>query len=170
MAEKKVSVSLEGRMDSLSSTLQRAENETERHTRAMTSSFGRVDSGILGVGRSLGGLALGVGITGASITAFTWDMVKAGLAAEKMGMLFKAAAGSAAAGTFELGYVRDLSDKLGLSFQSTALAYGKFLASTRNTSIEGIEARKVFEGVSEASTALGLSTEETSASFWPFLR
>jgi len=60
MAEKKISVSLEGRMDSLSRTLQQADTETERHTRAMASSFARVDDGIMSVGRSLGTLATGV--------------------------------------------------------------------------------------------------------------
>lgn len=162
MDERKISVALEGRMDSLSRTLQQAETETERHTRAMNSSFGRVDGGILSVGRSLGSLAASAGISGAAVSALAYGAIQASLAFEKLNLQFKATAGSGADAKRELDYVRDLSERLGLNFEGAATAYGKFLASTRNTAIEGAASRRVFEGVSEAVTALGLSADESS--------
>lgn len=63
MSERKISVSLEGRMDGLSRTLQQAQAETERHTREIRSSFDRVDQGIMSVGKSLGYLATGTILT-----------------------------------------------------------------------------------------------------------
>lgn len=85
MAEKKVSVVLEGKMDGLSSTLQRAESETERHTRAMTSSFDRVDGGIMAVGRSMGALAAGAGALG--VGALVKDVTMAAARFETLGVV-----------------------------------------------------------------------------------
>jgi len=166
MSEKKISVSLEGRMDSLSSTLKQAEVETERHTRAMASDFSRVDGGVMSVGRSLGSLAVATGISGAVMGGFGRELVGAALAAERLNMQFKASTGSVALAGAELSYIRDLAQKLGLDFQSTAQSYSKFLAATKNTAIEGEPARRVFEGVSAAVTALSLSTDDANGIFY----
>jgi len=133
--------------------MQRTANDVHRSTQAIERSLGTVSSSIIG--------AFSVG----AVVAFSRELVNAGLAAEKLNMQFKASAGSAQAAAREMGYVKDLSNTLGLNFQVTATAYGKFLASTRNTAIEGNAARKVFEGVSEAATALGLSADESSGIF-----
>lgn len=65
----------------------------------------------------------------------------------------------------ELRFVRDESERLGLSFDRTAVSYAKFIAATKNTAIEGEAARKVFSGVSEAVTALRLTAEQSSLIF-----
>jgi tape measure domain-containing protein len=165
MAEKKISVALEGKMDNLSRTLQQAERETEKTARGMSESFGRADSGILSIGRSMSTFALGaVGAT-ASVSLLAREIVTASLASEKLTLLFKAASGSNGAAASELEFIRKESERLGLSLPIAAGAYGKFMAATRNTSIEGEAARKVFVGVSEAATALGLSGEESQGIF-----
>lgn len=81
---------------------------------------------------------------------------------EKLTAQFKAASGSAALAAKDMKFIRDESGRLGLSFSETAGAFSKFAASTRNTSVEGDKAKQIFTAVAEASTALRLSTDETS--------
>lgn len=59
-------------------------------------------------------------------------------------------------------YVREVSDKLGLSLLSTASDFSKFAAATKGTALEGEQARQVFESIAQASAVMGLSTEQTS--------
>ncbi len=109
------------------------------------------------------GLAGAVSLTG--VAMLTKDLMQAGLQLEKLNKLFNAAAGSASQGGRELEYVQQLSYKMGLSFVDAAESYGKFTAAMRGTSMEGEQGRKVFEAVSGATTALGLSAAETSGVF-----
>lgn len=81
---------------------------------------------------------------------------------EKLTAQFKAASGSAELAAKDMKFIRDESSRLGLSFSETAGAFSKFAASTRNTSVEGDKAKLIFTAVAEASTALRLSTDETS--------
>jgi len=89
----------------------------------------------------------------------------AAMAMERLNSVFKATEGSAALAKRELAFVREESERLGLAFQDAAAAYGKFIASTKNTSIEGNTTRKVFSGVSEAVAALGLTTDQSNGIF-----
>lgn len=126
-----------------------------------------VDRGAGAIQRSMSAMAGGIAgafTVGAAI-AFTREVTSAALAAEKMNMQFKASTGSAQAAAREMGYIRDLTNRMGLVFDSTATSYSKFLASTRGTSIEGQQSQKVFEGVTEAVTALGLSGDEANGIF-----
>jgi tape measure domain-containing protein len=91
--------------------------------------------------------------------------IEAALQMQRIESSMKAATGSAAAAGAELRFVGAEADRLGLSLSDTALAYAKFTASTRNTAIEGETTRKVFTGVSEAITALGLTSEESNGIF-----
>lgn len=111
--------------------------------------------------------ALGIttGIAAATFTAFAKKTVDAALAIEKLNLQFKAVSGSIPAAVREMNFITELSNRLGLELQGASAAYGKFLAATRNTSIEGATARKVFEGVSEAVAALGLSADESTGIF-----
>lgn len=111
-------------------------------------------------GQMLGGALVGIGIV-----ALAKQALDAGLQMEKLAKLFTAAAGSADLGAREMEYARQVADKMGLSFLDTAESYGKFLAASRNTTLEGEKGRKVFESVSGASVALGLSLDETKGIF-----
>lgn len=114
---------------------------------------------------SLVGKSVIAGFSVTAVAVFAKEIVQAGLAVEKLQMQFKASAGSAESAAREIEYIRGVTNRLGLDFQTTATAYGKWLASTRNTAIEGAQAQKVFEGVSKAVTALGLSSDEANGIF-----
>lgn len=110
-------------------------------------------------------IAIGSMVSVGAIAAFTSSLIKTSLEMQKMERLFNAAAGSASLGGRELEYVREVSERLGLELASTGTAYGKFMAAIRGSSIEGEQGRKVFESVSAAATALGLSADETHGMF-----
>jgi len=59
----------------------------------------------------------------------------------------------------EFEFLRQTANDLGLEFYSTAEAYKALAAAANGTALKGDGVRKVFVGISEASTALGLSAE-----------
>ena len=65
------------------------------------------------------------------------------------------------AGASEIVYLRDLTQQLGLEFNSTAQAYLGFQGAARGTAMEGQNARDVFESVAKAGAAMGLSVGES---------
>lgn len=61
----------------------------------------------------------------------------------------------------EVQYLRRTADQYGQSFTQIASAYAKFTAASRGTAIEGQKTRDVFLALTQASTVLGLSAEES---------
>lgn len=70
--------------------------------------------------------------------------------------------GGGAAASGELSYLRGTADRLGLSVRDTSASYIQFLAAVKGTSLEGEPARRIFESVSGAMSALGKSSADTS--------
>lgn len=108
---------------------------------------------------------IGGAVTAGGVMAFTKSLLDAGLQMEKMNKLFSAASGSANLGAREFEYIKLKSEEMGLSVQTAAQSYGKFLAAIKGTTLEGEAGRKVFESVSAATSVLGLSAEETNRAF-----
>lgn len=102
---------------------------------------------------------------GLALGAVVKESIQAALQMERLNKLFAAAAGDANLAGRELEYIRGVSNRLGLDLVSTADSYGKFLANIRGTTLEGEKGRKVFEAVSGATSALGLTTETTNRAF-----
>ncbi len=107
--------------------------------------------------------AVGVAVAGAfsvaAVSQFGRAVFDAGRQADQLSRSFKAIAGARAGE--EMAFVRQTADELGLSLFDTASAYKNLAASARGTALEGRAAQDVFRAVSEASTALGLSMEDT---------
>ncbi len=99
---------------------------------------------------------------GISTVAFSKSIWDAGVAMQSMNNGFKAITGSAEAAGREIDFVRQTSDDMGLNFQSAVNAYKSLAAAARGTALEGKDARDIFLGISEASTVLGLSADQTS--------
>lgn len=93
------------------------------------------------------------------------QFIDASLQMERINSTMQATMGTMQDAARETQFVREESQRLGLAFQDTALAYAKFAAATKNTSIEGEKARRIFIGVSEAVTALKLTTDEANGIF-----
>lgn len=78
----------------------------------------------------------------------------------KVGM--EAATGGAVAASREFAFLREESDRLGLSFQGQVKGYRSIVAASRGTILEGQATRDIFLGISEAAAALQLSIDDTN--------
>jgi lambda family phage tail tape measure protein len=61
----------------------------------------------------------------------------------------------------ELEYLRETVRKLGLDFATASTAYAQFTAAAKGSGITADTLRSTFEGVSKATSQLGLSADET---------
>lgn len=113
--------------------------------------------------RSMGDMAkTGVSIVDKVIEPLlkaTQVMYDASAAGERLGAKLNFA--NVGGGASEIVYLRDLTQQLGLEFNSTAEAYLGFQGAARGTAMEGQNARDVFESVAKAGAAMGLSVGES---------
>ena len=137
---------VEGSLKQLGASTDAAAGGSDR----LFGSLGRV--GQLAVG---GGALAGVA---ASALAIGKALVDAAVSAERLAMGLNFATGNAPR---DIAYLRDVTERLGLNFSTTATAYMQFAAAARQTSLEGEGARRVFEAVSKASAVMGLSAAES---------
>ena len=101
----------------------------------------------------------GLGVATVAKTSFEVANFNQGLAP-----VFKFVTGSSKQAAEEVKFVRQESDRLGLSYIDTANAYKKMFASTyRSMGVEG--SRKLFTGFSEMGTLLGLGDEQMKRVF-----
>jgi tape measure domain-containing protein len=92
--------------------------------------------------------------------AIVRDLQNTTMSLQKINMTFTAVTGSASAARQEMDYVRETADRLGQDVLTAAGAYSKLLAATKGTNISLEESRTVFEGITAAATAYGLSQYE----------
>jgi len=90
------------------------------------------------------------------------EMINAALQMERINISMNAVTDNTTLAAREVQYLREESERLGLVFSDATVEYVKFAAAAKNTSIEGEATRKIFTGVSEAITALKLSTMDAN--------
>lgn len=146
-AEKKIRFTIEGEDSSLQKTLHDSSASLDRFT------------GGLGTARAAVSI-FQTAIAGVSMGFIARELLEAGMAADRFRNSFAAAAGSMAIGQSEFAFAREEANRLGLDLGSTANAFLKLSAAARGTALEGEPAREIFSAVSEAATALGLSSDE----------
>jgi tape measure domain-containing protein len=139
--------------------------EIKRAHQALKEQLTGLDKELKGTGNSFLSLKGAVGSVGASLAGMGFvamgkECVDASLKMTKLKSTLEAVSGADAGK--EIDFLRTEVNRLGLDLSSTADSYGKFAAATKNTSIEGEKARKVFVGVAEAATALHLSADDTN--------
>lgn len=110
------------------------------------------------------------GFAGASVglAALSINAVKTSMAIDKIKAGFEATKGGVAAANKEYDMAVDTVKRYGLGLQGTLTQYSQFIASTKNTAIEGAGARKVLEGMAVASRALSLSEEQVTGTMLAF--
>lgn len=109
--------------------------------------------------RAAAGAVLGGTVVIAAKAAAT-AIFEASAAGERLRTMLDFATGGN--GAKEIEYLRGVTERLGLQFSTTAVAYGQFQAAAKGTSLEGEKARSVFESVAKASAVMGLSADKTS--------
>lgn len=76
-----------------------------------------------------------------------------------------ATGGDMAQNAKEMAFIRAEANRLGIEFGVLAGEYGKFLIATKNTNMEGENARKIFVAISEAARVNKLSMEDVRGTF-----
>jgi tape measure domain-containing protein len=127
--------------------------------KAFNETVGNGHKAVSALSGSLKGLLAGVGIS--RIVSGLFD---AGTESQRLGRAFDAIKGSGKEAADELEFVRSTADRLGQEFYGTADAYKGILAASKDTALEGEQTRKIFNSIVEASSALGLSSDQTSGS------
>jgi tape measure domain-containing protein len=129
----------------------RAANEATRAAREQAAAIDRVGQAYRFAKGAIAGF---IGM------AIVRDLQNTTMTLQKINMTFTAVTGSAAAARQEMDYVRETADRLGQDVLTAAGAYSKLLAATKGTNITLEESRTVFEGITAAATAYGLSQYE----------
>lgn len=120
----------------------------------------RLMAGLEGLAGLAAGGAIGSQLVG-SFIALNRAMIDSQINADRLSMQLSASLGAGRAAA-EVNYLRQVSNRLGLELNGTAVAYARFASAARGTSLEGQGARQVFEAVSKASVVMGLSADETT--------
>jgi len=97
---------------------------------------------------------------GAAFGAFAVGAVQSAEAMRRMQTAMTVATGDARLAGEELLFVRDAAMELGLDLQTSAAQFAKISAAAIGTKMAGQGVRDIFLGVSQATTALGLSQED----------
>lgn len=103
-----------------------------------------------------------------TIIGFVKESFNAGLQMDSINSKLKVLTGSTEGASREFEFIRAESKRLGLDLGQTAEAYSSFAVATKNTSMEGEAARRMFTAVAEAATALHLPAEQSSRVLYQF--
>ena len=99
-----------------------------------------------------------------TVIEFGRAILDAGIAMDSLQRSFVAVTGSQAGAAETLSWLREESDRLGQNFYTLAPEFKNVAAAARGTAMEGEEVRRMFSAIAGASTALGLSVDDTHGS------
>lgn len=100
-----------------------------------------------------------------SIVAFGKEAVATAAKIESIGNSLKFITGSSANAEKTMTYLRELSNRLGLEFESTAQAFKLFAGATTQAGMTLGQTKSIFESVSKAVTTMGLSADDANGVF-----
>lgn len=120
---------------------------------------------------ALATLSNGLGLSKAAMLAFAAAVafggqacLEAALQADRLSKAYTTITGSSSAAQQQLSYLYDVSNRLGLQFQSTAESAKTFFAAGKGSSLEK-DMNGIFEAVASAGAALALSQDDMHGAF-----
>ena len=90
------------------------------------------------------------------------ELISVNMQFERLGATMRTIEGSAAGGDAGMAFVSEQAKRLGMDLISTADAYKNLNAASKGTTLEGKATQDIFKAVAQASSVLGLSTDDTS--------
>lgn len=111
--------------------------------------------------RYIGIAALTTGVIG-----LTKALFDAGLVAQKLQSTLSFATGSASNAAQEYQFIRKSVNELGLDLNTSSMSFAKLAAAAQGTKIQGQGVRDIFTAISQASTVMGLSAEESNGALY----
>jgi lambda family phage tail tape measure protein len=119
----------------------------------------------MAIGNSLLNISVGV-LGGEQAIRIIGDLgnvaVDTAVKSDKMAASMEAASGSSVAASENLAFVTQISKQMGAELYSSADAFMKLTAATKDTSLEGEQTKLMFEALVAANTKLGGSTADLS--------
>lgn len=131
----------------------------QAHSRAR-----KLDSQFVSVGDRLTMVAtraIALGAVAFGSSRFVTGLLDARIELERIENTLQSSLGSLEVAEEEFGFVADEADRLGLNLSALARQYSQLSAASRGTKLEGQATKDIFIAISEASTVLGLSMDET---------
>jgi len=141
----------------------------ETYTKLKTAIFGvqsetdKLKKKTSGLGDSFDSLkkVVGLSVLGFSMKEIGMESLEAAAKMQRFTNIINFSSTGSKDAALNLSYLRDNADKLGLDVEKSAEAFSSMLGAFRGTTIQGAELRKAYEGVTIASSAMGLSGEQT---------
>jgi tape measure domain-containing protein len=167
----KVARRFRGEVDALSPALKReakALDLAQKETRELAAAQRKAAAGAKAMNFSLGeiaAIAAPTFLAAESVRVLVSEVTKGVQAFIQMEGVIRSlnvATGGTAQGADALAFVRAEADRLGLSLATTSGEFGKLNAAAIGTTLQGEGVRNIFSAVSEASSVLGLSSDQTS--------
>lgn len=103
-------------------------------------------------------------VAGVGIGALVKDIADAGVQFQQWNISLETSTGSAKAASEAMAFVREESNRLGLSLPIAATGFSQLVAAAQGTALEGENVRRIFTAVSEASSKMGLTADQTQGS------
>jgi len=100
------------------------------------------------------------GIAGLGMGMFAQQIFEAGKSLNATKRAFVEITGSTQAAGREFQFLRKTADELGQNFYALLDPYKQLIAASKNTALEGENARQIFLGIAKAGATLGLSSEQ----------
>lgn len=94
------------------------------------------------------------------------EFLDANIAAQSFLRTLEYSTGSAEEAAKEYEYIREVSNRLGLEFSTTAESYAKFSSQIKGSAVEGEGARKIFEAIAGTLSAVGASSQDLSGALF----
>jgi tape measure domain-containing protein len=113
----------------------------------------------------VGGL-LRTAIGAFTVTEFVRSFIEANQSVERFQLAITNLSGSRQTADEEFEFLREVSDKLGLSIRDTSGAYLGLFAAAKDTALEGAATRDIFYAVSSAMAVLGRSSADTEGALF----
>ena len=129
-----------------------ARGATQR-VKTMEGAFSRLRGAVF----SLKGVLAGVGFG-----LLAREVINATTRMQRIESTFQAATGSAKEAGKSFQFVREESERLGLSLPEAAEQFAQLQAAAKGTALEGDETRRIFSAIGEAATAMGLRADQTT--------
>ncbi|MEH1777122.1 tape measure protein [Nostoc sp.] len=159
-------------LDRLTSQLEKVYDAIGRPlpSQGFLESIGIGASGALGLVKSLGGvikgfLAFSVGMWAQNFFgSIAQESFKAFVELDRLKTALNFASGGTAGGAQNLAFVRKTVEDLRVPLKASAEGFTQLAAASRNSALEGKGTREIFLGISQASTVLSLSADDTQGS------
>ena len=119
----------------------------------MSGSLGRFKTQVIGAAAAYVSLSAAIGGGRA--------VIQAAQQYERFNNALKVGLGDTKSAADALLFLRKQSEELGLNLPTVAEQFSKLAAAAKGTTLEGQASRDIFLGIAKASTALGLSAEQT---------